>query len=109
MRMQQRCWSIFAAKASFPLIPWKYSGVEYFQYSHVNAGILISPSCESVTEKYLFPSPVTEKLWGPESHRIPRFLRIRAFLLNTELTDAIIASLVHFYDMKLESFHFLLI
>ena len=46
MRMQQRCWSISAAKASFPLIPWKYSGVEYFQYSHVNAGILFPPSCD---------------------------------------------------------------
>ena len=55
---------------------------------------------------YFFPPPVTEKLRWPPSPWSPRFLRRRAFLPNTEFTDAIIALLVHFYDMKLESFHF---
>jgi hypothetical protein len=51
-----------------------------------------------------FSHPVTEKLRGPPSHRRLVFLRRRVFLPNTgEFTDAIIASLIHIYDMKLES------
>ena len=80
MRMKQRCWSIFAAKASFPLIPWKYSGVEYFQYSHVNAGIFFSPSCESVTEKYFFPLSCDWKIVGTRKPQDPPFSAHTGFL-----------------------------